>query len=69
MRTVNDPGFKHIFCLIHVEKLSYQISDQALSTLSKHSQEKKGVQLEFHALEIDYTTAVDTYLYLYFCRL
>ena len=44
MRAINDPGFIRIFSLIHVEKLSYQISDLALSSLSKHShgQEKQG---------------------------
>lgn len=42
MRAINDPEFRRIFCIIHVEKLSYQISDLALSSLSKHSQEKQG---------------------------
>lgn len=42
MRAINDPGFRHIFCLIHAEKLTYQVSDIALTSLSKHSQGKKG---------------------------
>jgi hypothetical protein len=42
MRTINDPDFRRIFCLVHAEKLSYQISDLALSSLSKHSQGEQG---------------------------
>ena len=42
LRAINDPHFKRIFCLIHAEKLSYKVSDQALNSLSKHSQGAKG---------------------------
>lgn len=45
MRAVNDPGFKRIFCLVHAEKLSYQVSDQALSSLSAHTQGRHGMCL------------------------
>ena len=41
-RAINDPGFNRIFCLIHAEKLSYQVSDQALSALFRYSQGKQG---------------------------
>ena len=43
LRAINDPEYKHIFCLIHAEKLSYQVSDQALSSLSKHIQGEQGI--------------------------
>ena len=42
MRAINDPGFKRIFCLIHADKLSYQVSDLALSSLSRLSQGEQG---------------------------
>ncbi len=34
MRAVSDPGFKRLFSLVHAEKLTYQVSDQALHSLS-----------------------------------
>ena len=37
-RAISDPEYKRIFCLVHAEKLTYQVSDQALSSLSKFSQ-------------------------------
>ena len=43
MRTINDPDFRRIFCLVHAEKLSYKVSDLALSSLSKHSQGEQGM--------------------------
>lgn len=42
MRAIDDPDYKRIFCLVHAEKLSYQVSDQALSSLSRYSQGKQG---------------------------
>ena len=46
MRAINDPEFKRIFCLIHAEKLTYQVSDYALSSLSKHSQGEQSKQAQ-----------------------
>ena len=37
-RAINDPGYKRIFSLVHAEKLTFQVSDQALSSLSELSQ-------------------------------
>ena len=45
MRAVSDPEHWRIFSLVHAEKLSYQVSDLALRTLSEHSQEKRGNSL------------------------
>ena len=42
MRAVSDPEHWRIFSLVHAEKLSYQVSDLAYSTLSEHSQGKQG---------------------------
>ena len=42
MRAVKDPMFKRIFCLVHAEKLSYQVSDWALRSLSDLTQGKQG---------------------------
>ena len=40
-RAIGDPGYKRIFCLLHAEKLSYQVCDLALQSLSELSQGKK----------------------------
>ena len=40
-RAIGDPGFKRIFCLLHAEKLSYQICDQALQSLTELSHGRK----------------------------
>jgi hypothetical protein len=39
---------RRIFCLVHAEKLSYQVSDLALASLLEHSrasEEKGGISL------------------------
>ena len=41
-RAINDPNHKRIFCLVHPEKLQFQVSDRALRTLSELSQGKRG---------------------------
>ena len=43
MRAISDPGFRRLFCLVHAEKLTYQVSDHALRSLSQNSQGKKGI--------------------------
>ena len=43
MKAISDKRHRRIFCLIHAEKLTYQVSDLALRSLSKHSQGKKGM--------------------------
>ena len=43
MRAITDPGFKRVFCLVHAEKLTYQVSDQALHSLSLLCQGKQGI--------------------------
>jgi len=40
-RAIGDPGFKRIFCLLHAEKLSYQVCDQALRSLTELSHGSK----------------------------
>ena len=42
MTAINDPGYKRIFCMVHAEKLSYRVSDQALTSLQVLTQGKKG---------------------------
>ena len=42
-RAVGDPGFKRLFCLVHAEKLSYQVCDRALWTLDEITQGRIGV--------------------------
>ena len=41
-RAVGDPEFNRVFCLVHAEKLTYQVSDKALRSLSELTQEKRG---------------------------
>ena len=41
-RAINDPEFKRIFCLVHAERLTYQVSDKALRSLSDLSQGRRG---------------------------
>ena len=53
MRAVSDPEHWRIFSLIHAEKLSYQVSDLALRTLSEHSQGKQGKSLHSHRILCD----------------
>ena len=36
MRAIRDPDYKRIFCLVYAEKLTYQVSEQALRSLHKH---------------------------------
>lgn len=43
MRAINERRRRRIFCLVHAEKLSYQVADQALRSFTKHSQGKKGI--------------------------
>ena len=42
-RAIGDPGFKRIFCLVHAEKLPYQVCDRSLWTLDEITQGKSGV--------------------------
>ena len=42
-RAVNDPGFKRIFCLVHAEKLSYQICDRVVEALKELTQGRQGL--------------------------
>lgn len=42
MRAISDPKFRRIFCLVHAEKLSYQVSDEALHFLLVLCQGKEG---------------------------
>ena len=58
MRAINDgPDFRRIFCLVHAEKLSYQVCDNALRSLSEYSQGRSGM----HACIIIY----DSYIHVY----
>ena len=41
-RAMGDPNYFRIFCLVHAEQLSYQVSDKALRSLTKCSQGKTG---------------------------
>jgi hypothetical protein len=47
MRAINDQKRYRIFCLVHAEKLSYEVSDLALSSLSYRSEGEKG---EYHGI-------------------
>ena len=40
-RAIGDPDHKRIFCLLHAEKLSYQVCDRALRSLTELSQGQK----------------------------
>ena len=40
-RAIDDPGFKRIFCLLHAEKLSYQVCHKAIQSLTELSQGRK----------------------------
>ena len=42
-RALRDPNYFRIFCLVYAERLSYQICDKALKSLSELSQGKKGL--------------------------
>ena len=37
-RAIDDPGFKRIFCLLHAEKLTYQVCHKAIQSLTELSQ-------------------------------
>lgn len=41
-RALGDLGYFRLFCLVHAERLSYQVCDKALQLLSKFSQRKDG---------------------------
>ena len=40
-RAIGDLGFKRIFCLLHAEKLSYQVCHKAIQSLTELSQGRK----------------------------
>ena len=42
-RALGDPGNKRIFCLVHAERLLYQVWDKSLSELLQLSQGKQGM--------------------------
>ena len=42
-RAINDPSKFRLFCLVHAERLSYQVCDRALPTLFQLSQGHKGI--------------------------
>jgi hypothetical protein len=42
-RTVGDPDYRRIFCLVNAEKLPYHICDQALEALKNISKGKLGM--------------------------
>ena len=42
-RAIDDPGFKRIFCLVHAEKLLYQVSEECVRSLLWLKQEKDGI--------------------------
>ena len=46
-RALSDPGFRRIFCLVHAERLSYQVSDKALRALAEQSQACEGGECSF----------------------
>ena len=41
-RALGDPGHFKVFCLVHAERLSYQVCDRALLSLTQLSQGQKG---------------------------
>ena len=41
-RALGDPGHLRVFCLVHAERLSYQVCDKALWSLSQLSKGQKG---------------------------
>ena len=41
-RALGDLGYFRVFCLVHAERLSYQVCDRALRSLFQLSQGKKG---------------------------
>ena len=41
-RALGDPGHFRVFCLVHAERLSYQVCDRALWSLAQLSQGQKG---------------------------
>ena len=43
-RALGDPGHLRVFCLMHAERLSYQVCDRALWSLSQLTQGQKGEQ-------------------------
>lgn len=42
MRAIRDHGHFRLFCLVHAERLSYQVCDKALQSLTMLSQGKQG---------------------------
>ena len=55
-RALGDPDFKRIFCLVHAERLTYQVSDMALRSLSDVSQGKTGWLMNIISVFVNATT-------------
>ena len=55
-RAMGDPNHFRIFCLVHAEKLSYQVCDKVLRTLLDNSQGQRG----------KYICIVTFYCYIYY---
>ena len=56
-RAIGDPEFRRIFCLVHAERLTYQVSDKALRSLSDLSQGQRG---EFAYCDVLVITSMNT---------
>ena len=49
-RAMGDPNYLRMFCLVHAEKLPYQICDNALKALAHCSQGKTGKHCKVHVV-------------------
>ena len=49
-RSIGDPEFKRIFCLVHAERLSFQVADNVLKGLDEMIQGHLGTRIFFHLL-------------------
>jgi len=41
-RALGDPGYKRLFCLVHAERLSYGVSEDAFQSLMEVSDQEEG---------------------------
>ena len=56
-RAVFDPQFRRVFCLVHAEKLSYQIADKALHSLLYLIQNKSGIYVKCSPEDVEFLTS------------
>jgi len=67
-RALDDPGYRRTFCLVHAEKLSYQVGDKVIHSLTELSKGKKGTYCQMLVLLKIIFCLKQIYLFVHSCK-